>query len=166
MINNLFSDIFDYFQSKKDYFDIFIKLNTRYEGWMEAEIFKFLSDNHKEIQIRQTKKKYNSSSRPDLVLEYENEIWIVELKALLLGQRSLNHYLEGKGGTRKDFRSLEMSESNFWIIMFLTPYQQSRDESYREIYERVSNKYHIRIIKELSFYTPQQKQVKLILWGK
>lgn len=55
-IYNLFLKIYKYIETKKEYFDLFIDLDTRYEGWLEAEILKYISSNLPELSIKYNKK--------------------------------------------------------------------------------------------------------------
>jgi len=165
-IKSLFSKIYEYIETKKEYFDIFIDLDTRYEGWLEAEILKNISSNLPEFSINSTKKKCEGYGRPDIVLEVQGETWIIELKAFLINRRSLKFYLEKKGGAKKDFKRLEKLNDNFWIIMCLAPYKPSKNGNYVNIIDQVSKKYDIKILKELIFYTPKKRPITLTLWGK
>ncbi len=71
-INSLFSKICKHLETKSEYFDIFIEYNTRFEGWFEAEILKYILDNSPEISIISTKKKFQNWGQPDIVLKYQN----------------------------------------------------------------------------------------------
>ncbi len=165
-INSLFSGMYEYIETKKEYFDLFIDLDTRYEGWLEAEIMKYISNKPDEFHIEKTKKNHEVYGRPDLILKANGETWIIELKAFLINRRSLRFYLKGRGGARKDFARLKRFNKNFWIIICLACCEELNSENFENNVEEVSKKYNIKILNTLTFYTPKNKQVTLMLWGK
>ena len=171
-INILFSKICEYIKTKKEYFDMFIDLDTRYEGWLEAEILKYISSSLPEFSITSTKKKiknYEEYGQPDIVLEFQDEIWIIELKAFLIKSRSLKFYLlnkSKKAGAKKEFERVVKLNGNFWIIICLAPCLGSNDENYIKVINQVSKMYDIKKLDELTFLTPQDNSITLTLWGK
>lgn len=168
-INSLFSKIYEYIKTKKEYFDVFIKLDTRYEGWLEAEILKYISNNLPELSIEKTKKKHKEYGRPDIVLEFEDKEWIIEIKAFLINRRSLKNYLLHKrrrGGAQKEFKRVVKLNSNFWIIICFAPCLGSKDKNYEDIINQVLKMYNVKKLNELTFLTPMNKPITLTLWGK
>ncbi len=87
-------------EKKSEYFDVFIEYNTRFEGWFEAEILKYILDKLSEINIVSTRKKFQNWGQPDIVLKCQNMTWIIELKAGVIG-RSRNYF--GNGNDTVEF---------------------------------------------------------------
>ena len=168
-IYSLFSEIYEYVKTKKEYFDIFIDLDTRYEGWLEAEILKYISNNLPELSIISTKKKFEGYGQPDIVLEFQEKKWIIELKAFLINRRSLKFYLLDKGkkvGVQKEFQRVSKLNSNFWIIICFAPCLGSKDKNYVNVINQVLKTYDIKKLNELIFLTPKNNPITLTLWGK
>ncbi len=107
-ISSLFSEICKHMETKSEYFDVFIEYHTRFEGWFEAEILKYILDKLPEINIVSTKKKFQDWGQPDIVLKYQNMTWIIELKVGVIGgSRNYNFYLvKYKVGAGKDFERI------------------------------------------------------------
>ena len=167
-INSLFSKICKHMETKSEYFDVFIECNTRFEGWFEAEILKYILDKSPEISIVSTKKKFQNWGQPDIVLKYQNMTWIIELKAgVIKGIRNYNFYLiKYKVGAGKDFKRISKYDEDAWAIICLTPCNGSEDNNFILTVEQAQDEYNVKKLKEFKFNTPEGKPVTLTLWGK
>ena len=167
-IRSLFSEICKHMETKSEYFDVFIEYNTRFEGWFETEILKYILDKLPEINIVSTKKKFQDWGQPDIVLKYQNMTWIIELKAGVIGgSRNYNFFLlKYKVGAGKDFKRISKYDEDAWAIICLTPCNGSEDNNFILTVEQTQEKYNVKKLKEFKFNTPVGYPVTLTLWGK
>lgn len=167
-INSLFSKICKHMEIKSEYFDVFIECNTRFEGWFEAEILKYILDQSPKINIVSTKKKFQNWGQPDIVLKCQNMIWIIELKAGVIGGgRNYNFYLiKYNEGAGKDFDRISKYDEDGWAIICLAPCNGSEDNNFILTVEQAQEEYNVKKLKEFKFNTPREYPVTLTLWGK
>ncbi|MBA7654716.1 hypothetical protein ES703_62599 [subsurface metagenome] len=167
-IESLFLEICKYIEEKSEYFDIFIKCDTRYEGWFQTEILKYIVDNLSEIKIKSVGKNLQNWGKADIVFEYQNREYIIELKAGVIGKnRGYNLYLITNAGAGKDFSRMGKEiYQNAWAIICLTPCKGSDNKEFISKVTQAQETYNVKKWKEFKFYTPEEKPVTITLWGK
>ena len=168
-IKSLFLEICKYIEKKSEYFDIFIEYDTRYEGWFQAEILKYILENSfSKIRIKSIGKNHKNWGKADIVFEYQNKEYIFELKAGVIGEkRGYNLYLMSERGAGKDFSRIGKGiHQNAWAILCLTPCKGSDDKKFISKVIQAQETYNVKKRKEFKFNTPKRSSVTITLWGK
>lgn len=112
----LFKTFYNTFKrpGKLSYFDIFSRLDTRMEGWVEGELIKTLYKMRKKYEIKSTKCKVGGIN-PDIVIENvkNKSITKIEIKAICIGKRKFKAYLYKNRSLMKDLKKLVDGEIHY-----------------------------------------------------
>ena len=119
LVSKIAGPLISRFKSKSTMFEMFRKLDTGPEEWFRVEILDVLSSLH-DIEIRSTNQKYeDDSGRPDFVLIFDREIYVIELKVLLTDRNYKTGYQRFCAGksNRADFDALSNDEVSLVIYV-------------------------------------------------
>jgi hypothetical protein len=149
-MENIIGDVREWFLPRKEYFDAFIKNDTRVESWYKAELLVLLSRLVKERAVDSFERepsfydKEGKRSQIDFSVTIKGVEHYLELKALCISQskgtpRNLSFYFRDDNvGLIKDFKKLDaIGIRNKWILAFIYPKPDT--ENWRLTTNKVDN---------------------------
>ena len=148
-MKEIINDAKKYFEAKQNYIDLFVKYNTRAEGWFQGELLKFFSSDYMKIkhgiEIKSVGKPVGKR-KPDLILNVDGKKEIIELKAISVQDwRTLDVYFKVDEGLAKAFKTLSSSKTKEYLLTFAYP----KPEDWKEKIKEAEKKYGIEeILKE------------------
>ena len=133
-METIIDNLREWFLPRKEYFDIFIKNDTRVESWIKAELLVLLSRLVTERVVDSFERepsfydKQGNRMQIDFSVTINGIVHFLELKALCTSQskgtpRNLSFYFRDNNvGLIKDFKKLDaIGARNKWILAFVYP---------------------------------------------
>ena len=145
----IINSIGEWLLSRKEYFDIFARNDTRLESWFKAEILVLFSRLMKEGVVDAFEREPSLHDETGKRLQIDFSVTIqgakhyFELKALCISQskgtpRNLSFYFRDNNvGIIKDFKKLDrIRTKNKWVVAFVYP--KPSEENWSKITNRLS----------------------------
>jgi len=134
-MHSLLTEIQQWFDNKRNYFNIFAAVDSRIEGWFKAEMLVLLTELKERRIITDFKRearaicvKSRKRKQIDFRIQMDQTDHYCELKACCISQaagtpRDLTFYFrDDHVGLIKDFRKLDnLSFTNKWVLAFIYP---------------------------------------------